>query len=172
MFPRFLSQHNPFIRHIVRRSRKYLEETKDPSTGEPYLKPITVELLGERGEDAIRLPLYLREAYTLAENFCQQLSQRMKGSGFLKTLLLRRVGSSIAAGRATVEKLLGSWQDIDAAVADVEGDEDEHQDANAANMSRTLTLDERTLLERFLKALEASQERDPKWFSAVFGGAS
>jgi hypothetical protein len=80
MFPRFLSQHNPFIRHIVRRSRKYLEETKDPTTGEPYLKPIAVELLGERGEDAIRLPLYLREAYTLAEQFCHQLSQRMAAS--------------------------------------------------------------------------------------------
>ena len=46
MFPRFLSQHNPFIRHIVRRSRKYLEETKDPETNEPCLKPIAVELLG------------------------------------------------------------------------------------------------------------------------------
>jgi superfamily II DNA or RNA helicase len=163
MFPRFLSQHNPFIRHIVRRSRKYLEETKDPATGEPYLKPIAVELLGERGEDAIRLPLYLREAYTLAEQFCHQLSQRMQGSGFLKTLLLRRVGSSIAAGRATVEKLLNSWQDIDAAIADEEGDEEEHQGAQAVSMSRTLTMDERTTLERFLKALEASQERDPKY---------
>ncbi len=163
MFPRFLGQHNPFIRHIVRRSRKYLEETKDPATGEPYLKPIAVELLGERGEDAIRLPLYLREAYTLAEQFCHQLSQRMQGSGFLKTLLLRRVGSSIAAGRATVEKLLNSWQDIDAAIADEEGDEEEHQGAQAVSMSRTPTMDERTTLERFLKALEASQERDPKY---------
>ena len=25
--PRFMEQHNPFIRHIVRRSRKYFEET-------------------------------------------------------------------------------------------------------------------------------------------------
>jgi hypothetical protein len=31
------------------------------------------------------------------------------------------------------------------------------------SMSRTLTMDERTILERFLKALEASQERDPKY---------
>jgi hypothetical protein len=54
---------NPFIRHIVRRSRKYLEETRDPATGEPYLKPIRVELLGEDDADAIRLPLYLQDAY-------------------------------------------------------------------------------------------------------------
>ena len=163
MFPRFTSQHNPFIRHIVRRSRKYLEESKDPTTGEPYLKPIGVELLGERGEDAIKLPLYLREAYELAEEFCRTLGARMKGSGFLKTLLLRRVGSSISAGRATAEKMLGSWQDVDAVTAGTEGDEDEHEGAEAAGMSRTLTPDERALLERFVKALEANQERDPKY---------
>ncbi len=80
--PRFLDQHNPFIRHIVRRSRKYLEETLDPETGEPYLKPIKVELFGERDEDAIKLPIYLREAYELAGEFCQKLSSRLKGLGF------------------------------------------------------------------------------------------
>src|SRR5690606_4724572 len=46
LFPRFTQQHNPFIRHIVRRSRGYLEGTIDPETKEPYLKPIRVELLG------------------------------------------------------------------------------------------------------------------------------
>ncbi len=30
LLPRFVSQDNPFIRHIVRRSRKYLETTVDP----------------------------------------------------------------------------------------------------------------------------------------------
>jgi predicted protein tyrosine phosphatase len=163
MFPRFLSQHNPFIRHIVRRSRKYLEETKDPETGESYLKPIAVELLGERDDDAIKLPLYLKEAYALAEEFCRTLGARMKGAGFLKTLLLRRVGSSVTAGRVTAEKMLGSWQDIDVATAGVEGDEDESGTSDALGMSRTLMPDERSLLERFVKALEANQERDPKY---------
>jgi hypothetical protein len=163
MFPRFLSQHNPFIRHIVRRSRKYLEETKDPQTGEPYLKPIAVELLGERDDDAIKLPLYLQEAYALAEEFCRTLGARMKAAGFLKTLLLRRVGSSITAGRITAEKMLGSWQDIDAATTEVEGEDDESGSSGAQGMSRSLTPEERTLLERFVKALEANQERDPKY---------
>lgn len=163
MFPRFLNQHNPFIRHIVRRSRKYLEETKDPETNEPYLKPIAVELLGERDEDAIKLPLYLQEAYGLAEEFCRKLGERMKGSGFLRTLLLRRVGSSITAGRMTAETMLGSWQDIEEAAEGVEGNEDERESQLAAGMSRTLTIEERTLLQRFVKALEANQERDPKY---------
>ncbi|MDA2911235.1 phospholipase D-like domain-containing protein [Nitrospiraceae bacterium AH_259_D15_M11_P09] len=150
MFPRFLSQHNPFIRHIVRRSRKYLEETKDPETGEPYLKPIAVELLGERDEDAIKLPLYLQEAYSLAEEFCRKLGERMKASGFLRTLLLRRVGSSIAAGRLTAEKMLGSWQDIQAVTETVEDYEEEGEAGDATGMSRTLTPEERTLVERFV----------------------
>jgi len=162
MFPRFLSQHNPFIRHIVRRSRKYLEETRDPETNEPYLKPIAVELLGERDADAIKLPLYLQGAYALAEEFCRTLAARMTGSGFLKTLLLRRVGSSISAGRITAEKMLGSWQDIDAVTGDVEGDEGDAA-SQAAGMSKTLMPEERALLERFVNALTANQERDPKY---------
>jgi superfamily II DNA/RNA helicase len=59
--------------------------------------------------------------------------------------------------------MLGSWQDVDAVTAGTEGDEDEHEGAEAAGMSRTLTPDERALLERFVKALEANQERDPKY---------
>ena len=161
LFPRFVSQHNPFIRHIVRRSRKYLEETRDPQTGEPYLKPIKVELLGERDGDAIRLPLYLQEAYGLAGDFCKKLGARMKGSGFLRTLLLRRVGSSMVAGRITAEKMLGSWENIEAVGDDTEGSDEE--DAHADGMSRTLTQEERGLLERFVKALEANHERDPKY---------
>ncbi|MFC1994404.1 SNF2-related protein, partial [Chloroflexota bacterium] len=163
MFPRYIEQHNPFIRHIVRRSRKYLEETINPETGEPYLKPIKVELLGEREEDAIRLPIYLKDAYKLAEDFCNKLGERMKGSGFMKTLLLRRVGSSIAAGRHTADKMLLSWQDIGsiAPESDVESEDDEI--LISSSISKTLTEEERRLLEHFLKALEANQERDPKY---------
>jgi hypothetical protein len=93
--------YNPFIRHIVRRTRDFLENTTDPETNEPYLKPVRVQLFGEGDDDAIRLPPYLRDAYRYAEEFCQLLGTRVKGSGFLKTLLLRRVGSSIAAGNRT-----------------------------------------------------------------------
>jgi superfamily II DNA or RNA helicase len=163
MFPRFVEQHNPFIRHIVRRSRKYLEETINPETGEPYLKPIRVELLGEHEDDAIRLPIYLKEAYGLAEAFCGKLGERMKGSGFLRTLLLRRVGSSIAAGRHTAEKMLASWQDIGSVVPDSDIESEDDESLVSTSISKTLTAEERMLLEHFLKALEANQERDPKY---------
>ena len=155
--------HNPFIRHIVRRSRHYLEVTKDPETGEPYLKPIVVELLGERDEDAIKLPLYLKEAYDLAEEFCEVIARRWKASGFLRTLLLRRVGSSIVAGRITAEKMLASWGTVEA-----DGEDDDETEEGAASSDvmpagPSLLDEERLILQRFVKALEASQERDPKY---------
>ena len=106
---RFGTDHNPFLRHIVRRTRKYLEETIDPDTGEAYLKPVRVKLFGEAEDEAVPLPPYLQDAYNAAEEFCTLLSNRVKGAGFLKTLLLRRMGSSIYAGKRTTERMLQTW---------------------------------------------------------------
>ncbi|NEX19066.1 helicase SNF2 [Thiorhodococcus mannitoliphagus] len=152
LFPRFVEQANPFIRRIVLRTREYLETTLDPETGEPFLKPVQVRLHGDRDEDAIVLPPFLEDAYHLAEAFCSLLAERAR-SGFFRTLLLRRVGSTMEAGRRTVEKLLAEWTTLD---------EDEEDDGSLAQL-RTLTPAERALLQRFLKALEANQERDPKY---------
>jgi hypothetical protein len=158
--PAFARHHNPFLRHIVRRRRDFLEQTIDPVTNEPFLKPIPVELLGDGPGDAIPLPAYLADAYAQAEAFCALLGQRVRGAGFLKTLLLRRVGSSIAAGRITAEKMLGTWQDIDE--LDQEDDESENERASH-EASRTLTPPERAALESFLARLDASPEKDPKF---------
>lgn len=166
LFSRHVTEHNPFIQHIVRRSREYLETEIDPATGDPYLQPIAVRLFGEDDRSALLLPAYLKEAYDLAEAFCKLLGQRLKGSGFLKTLLLRRVGSSIEAGKRTAEKLLGTWDPID----DPEEDADEFGDLATElqqSAGRTLTPSERELLTRFAAALEANQERDPKYERVV-----
>ncbi|MDG4596169.1 MAG: helicase-related protein [Candidatus Contendobacter sp.] len=152
VFPRFMEQSNPFIRHIVLRTREYLETTLDPETGEPFLKSVRVQLHGERGEDAIALPPFLEDAYHHAETFCRLLAQRANG-GFFRTLLLRRVGSTMEAGRKTVEKMLSEWTTLD----------DDEDDEETLSQLRTLTPEERVVLERFLKALEANQERDPKY---------
>ena len=152
LFPRFVERSNPFIRHIVLRTREYLENTIDPESGEPFLKPVEVRLHGEREEDAIALPPFLEDAYHHAEDFCRLLAERAK-SGFFRTLLLRRVGSTIEAGRKTVEKMLSEWISLD----------DDEDDEESLSQLRTLTGEERTILERFLRALEANQERDPKY---------
>lgn len=163
MFRRFIEQYNPFIRHIVRRSRSYLETTQDPETKEPYLKPIRVELFGEGEDEAIRLPPFLRDAYQFAEQFCETLGKRMQSAGFLRTLLLRRVGSTVIAGRLTAEQMLGSWQHIEIAEVDEEEEEDEADGEQVTSLSRTLTTEERGLLKRFVDALTANQEIDPKY---------
>jgi SNF2 family DNA or RNA helicase len=112
------------------------------------------------------LPPYLREGYKLAEAFCEKLDERIKSAGFLRTLLLRRVGSSIHAGLLTAQKMLAEWQEIDPDIDEEEDDEPLDGDelpVAAAGSSRSLTQDERQLLERFVESLQANQERDPKY---------
>ena len=169
VFPDLIYEHNPFIRRIVRRTRQQLERQIDPETQEPLLKRITVELLGERERDAIMLPAYLEEAYQLAEEFCRLLGGRMKGAGFLKTLLLRRIGSTIIAGKTTAQRMLGDWRQIEEEAEDDELDADEPniQQQPALDTSRTLTPAERELLERLIAALDANTRRDPKYAVVV-----
>jgi superfamily II DNA or RNA helicase len=162
----FGQNHNPFIRHIVRRTREYLETTIDPETNEPYLKPVKVELLGEGEDEALRLPAYLQDAYNLAEEFCRLLGTRISASGFLRTHLLRRVGSTIYAGRKTALAILNNWQ----LLPEVEAEEDDADTVGAeaeAMVSgpqfQTLTQEEKQKLQAFIYALDANQERDPKY---------
>ncbi|MBM4287910.1 MAG: helicase SNF2 [Deltaproteobacteria bacterium] len=156
----FAQNHNPFIRHIVRRTREFLESTIDPGTHEPYLKPVKVELFGEDEAGALLLPAYLQDAYNRAEDFCRLLGSRISGSGFLRTHLLRRVGSTIYAGRKTADAILQNWE----VLPETEVDEEEDVDAGAvAPQFRTLTQDEKGQLQSFIDALDANQERDPKY---------
>ncbi len=150
--------HNPFIRHIVRRTRAYLEDTLDPTTGESYLKPVRVRLHGEGDSEAIILPAFLERAYQFAEDFCREIGQRPNlSSGFLKTMLLRRVGSSIEAGRVTAERMLGA----------VGEDEEEGEDDDVRESALyPLTPGERAHLEAFAAALRTNTEDDPK-FAAI-----
>ena len=150
-FKRLKSNHHPYIRTIVLRTREYLETTIDPETGEPYLAPVRVRLHGESDTDAIRLPPFLDDAYHLAEEFCRLLAERAN-SGFFRTMLLRRMGSTMEAGRRTVEKILGQWEDLDEAE-----DDDESTD-----QLRTLTGQERETLTRLAQAMESNREQDPK----------
>ncbi len=166
------TEHNPFIRHIVRRTREFLETTINPETNQPYLKPVLVELLGEGEGDALTLPAYLSDAYGAAESFCESVKKRAKGAGgFLKTLLLRRVGSTLEAGKRTAEKMLREWNPEALAVAGrqrpVESDEDdegeEEIDERGASELKQLTDAERKLLRQLVEALDANRESDPKF---------
>ncbi len=152
----FFKKHHPFIRHIVRRRREYLETTLDPETNEPYLKPVRVRLFGEDAADAILLTGALRDAYEAAEDFCDEVGKRPgMNSGFLKTLLLRRVGSTMHAGRQTAIRMLG-------ARADEEDREDDADDQPQSSLY-PFTPSEEEHLERCLRLLEQTGDNDPKY---------
>ena len=167
----FFLEHNPFIRFIIRRTREFLENTIDPETQEPYLKPIKVELFGEADNEAIELPGYLRDAYQTAEQFSEELGKRMASGGFMRTMLLRRIGSSIKAGENTARKMLNEWERMIELTEDddwIELEEEEPHDeiiqkADSAGATKTLTSTEHSLLEQLIQQLEANRERDPKY---------
>lgn len=157
----FMAEYNPFVRHIVLRTRDFLEKTINPETGEPYLKKIEVKLFGESADEAIVLPPYLQEAYGRAEDFCELLQQRVKGGGFFKTLLLKRVGSTMIAGKNTAEKMLRDWLGI----VDDEDYEDEYSGDETIDKSefKNMSPEEKDCLIRFIDTINANQDKDPKY---------
>lgn len=159
-FGTFVEQHNPLIRHLVRRTREQLENQIDPETHEPLLRPIRVQLYGESPQEAIPLPSYLRQAYTLAEHFCQVFAANHRGAGFLETLLLRRIGSSVYAGQRTVERMLDLGLEEE---SDEEDEPEETAPGPTSRLAEQLTAEERRILERLRADLRANRERDPKY---------
>jgi hypothetical protein len=166
LLPGYGELFNPLLRCIVRRTRGYLESTVNPATGGYYLPRVTVRLFGEDAQSALTLGGYLREAYQEAEEFCRLLQQRVKGAGFFKTLLLRRLGSSMEAGRKTVLKLLGNAPDE---LSDE--DEDDVDDDDGASTVRGNHVDsdfknftpaEVASLNRCLELLRQGGNNDPK----------
>ena len=166
LLPHYGENFNPLLRCIVRRTRAYLEATINPATGGYFLPKVTVKLFGEDDEGALVLGSYLRDAYQEAENFSQLLQQRVRGAGFFKTLLLRRLGSSMEAGRRTVAKLLGEEPDT----PDDEDEDDAEEEMptqtgrppQAVSDFKNFTDAERESLERCLQLLREGGNNDPK----------
>ena len=109
--PGFLRDNNPIIRHTVLRRRQTLEDAG-------LLEKVGVNIhpnpdapadayagVGFSGLGLLtNLPFDL--AYQAAESFTIALQKRTKAAGFMKTLLLQRICSSFASGRATAERML------------------------------------------------------------------
>ena len=164
LLPDYGQRFNPLLRCIVRRTRAYLESTINPTTGSYYLPKVSVRLFGEEDDGGLLLGGYLLEAYQEAEAFCSLLQRRGRGAGFFKTLLLRRLGSSMEAGRRTVMKLLGQDPDL---VLDEEDDEVEEESGSTASQDtvsefKQFTDAERASLQRCLDLLRQGGTADPK----------
>ena len=153
---KILHFHNPYVRHIVRRTRKYLEETIDQSTGEPYLPKVEVELF-PKDNRGILLPGYLSDAYQEAEAFCKALGSVMKGAGFTRMLLLRRMGSSLEAGKRTALVFAGR-------TGGEESNEDSDEETNEPTSGIASRIGEKELriLNRLIEHLDSNTDADPK----------
>lgn len=171
LLPEYGSRFNPLLRCIVRRTRGYLESTINPATGSYFLPKVTVKLFGEEDESALALGGYLQEAYEEAEHFSALLQQRVRGAGFFKTLLLRRLGSSMESGRRTICKLLGEEPDN----VDEEEDDDLEEEMpiqvgrppQGASDFKDFTKAEAESLRRCLELLKTGGNNDPKLEAVV-----
>ena len=111
-FSTLAERHNPIVRRTVRRTRPMLEERG-------LLKRIGVITHPRRDDglaaglfsgdrmEGLEMNLAFKFAYEAAEAFSRLYAQRCPGAGFLKTILLRRIGSSARAGLETARHLLG-----------------------------------------------------------------
>jgi ERCC4-related helicase len=162
----FIQNHNPYIRSIIRRTRNFLENTINPETKDYYLEKIGVELFGENENEALELKGYLYQAYSIAEEFCSMLSSRVKGSGFMSTLLLRRIGSTMLAGENTAKKMLKWTQEGKERLKDIYEDifdEDEEYNEEEHSEVKELTKAEIDCLEKLVKVLKNNKDTDPKY---------
>ena len=154
-FAEVVQQCNPIVRRVIRRSRAMLEERKlikriavavhpKPSDGLPS------DLFEGQG---LRMGFAFSEAYSAATDFCSTYATLRPASGFMKTILLRRLGSSVKAGLNTTRALLRDDQD---AV------EDEYEDDlfQETKTKIPLTPGEREMLRRVESGLASVMDRD------------
>jgi len=159
-FGTLAEQHNPIVRRVVRRTRPMLEERG-------LLKRIGV-ITHPRSDDELPTLLFdgqglvmglaFTAAYEAAENFSRIYAARRPGAGFLKTILLRRIGSSARAGLETARHLLGR---IDTGIIpeDEIGDEGAPVDDTPPDPQEIQFLRE---VERNLAAVVDGSDVDPK----------
>ena len=136
---------NPFTIRIIKRSRERLEEEG---------KLVRIEMVPVGDDRPVVTTHSVRQALELAEQFSRELHKRNPASGFIKTLLQRRVGSSVVAGLNTSKRML-EGRDV----------EDEDGMNETGESIYPLTDEEREMLERLRDHLtrQEQHEGDPKF---------
>jgi hypothetical protein len=97
-------------------------------------------------------------AYEAAEQFSRLYAARQPGAGFLKTILLRRIGSSARAGLDTARHLLGRLEGAEIPEEE-QGDEGDPKDAAPPEAQEIQLLRE---VERNLASVVDRLDVDPK----------
>ena len=141
--------HNPFVRHVIKRRRRDLRA----ADGTPVFREIPVNLHGEGDEDALLMSDAMASAYEDARAYCHRIARVRPGAGILKTLLLRRIGSSLRAGLLTARKLR-------------DGDEQtllaEEDEGGAREGGSDVDRDALEKLKSAIEKMEAAGDADPK----------
>jgi superfamily II DNA or RNA helicase len=159
-FRTLAERHNPVVRRVVRRTRPMLEERGLLKRIGVITHPLVDDGLPTSlftGE-GLEMNLAFKAAYEAAEKFSYLYAQRCPGAGFLKTILLRRIGSSARAGLETARHLLGRL-DGSLIPEDEIGDEGAPSDAAPPKPQEILFLRE---VERNLAAVVSGTDADPK----------
>jgi superfamily II DNA or RNA helicase len=160
--PGFYREHNPIVRNTVIRRRQTLEDAgllervgvdihPDPKGPPANYRGVGFDGLGL----LTNLPFDL--AYKAAENFTDALKQRTRAAGFMKTLLLQRICSSFASGKATAEKFLRG-----------ESVDEEEETPLLVEPLRTLTPAESSHLRVIIEELSRPEARDPKLAAVIY----
>ena len=160
--PGFFREHNPIVRHTVLRRRRTLEDAGllervgvnvHPDAN---ASPETYRGVGFNGLGLVTShPFNL--AYLAAEAFTDALRKRSKAAGFMKTLLLQRICSSFASGRATAEKMRRR-----------EVLEDEEVSRQIEGLLEHLTNEESRHLDTIVEELSRPEARDPKTAAVTY----
>ena len=154
--PGFFQQHNPVVRHTVLRRRQTLEAAEllekvgvnvhpDPDAPSEAYHGVNLNGLGLVTNHAFDL------AYQAAERFTECLRQRSAAAGLMKTLLLQRICSSFASGRATAERLRRR-----------EVPEEEETQREMEGILEGLTPEEEDCLDTIAEELSRPEARVPK----------
>jgi superfamily II DNA or RNA helicase len=141
--------HNPFIRHVIKRRRRDL---RNPD-GTSVFREVPITLHGERDEDALLMSDSMAAAYEDATAYCRLIARVRPGAGILKTLLLRRIGSSLRAGLLTARKL----RDGDERTLLDEEDDGTDREGVAGVGEQALRM-----LTTAIEKMEAAGDADPK----------
>jgi superfamily II DNA or RNA helicase len=160
--PGFFREQNPIVRHTVLRRRRTLEAAgllervgvevhPDPDAPRGNYRGVNFEGLGLVTNHPFDL------AYRAAEAFTDILRQRSKAAGFMKTLLLQRICSSFASGRATAEKMRRR-----------ELLEDEEAPRQVEGILEGLSPEEALHLDVIVEELSRPEARDPKTAAVTY----
>ena len=160
--PGFFREHNPVVRHTVLRRRRTLEDAgllarvgvnvhPDPDAAPGTYGQVSFDGLGLVTSHPFNL------AYAASEAFSDALGKRSKAAGFMKTLLLQRICSSFASGRATAEKMRQR-----------EVLEEEETPNQMEGFLEELTGEESRHLETIVRELTRPEARDPKTAAVTY----